>query len=222
MPAVLFGSIGTLADTSELQRESFNEAFRAHGLDWEWSREEYRELLRGSGGAKRIAEHAQERGEQVDAAAVHRSKSELFQKKLRASHPQPRAGLADTIEQARSHGYKLALVTTTSPDNVTALADALRPQVDIDTFDLIVDTSSVEQSKPDPAAYRYALERLGEDAGEVVAIEDNVGGVAAAVSAGVTCIAFPGEHNAGHDFGAAADRINELTFDELQTHLRAA
>lgn len=107
---------------------------------------------------------------------MHRTKSELFQKKLRASHPQPRAGLADTIEQARSHGYKLALVTTTSADNVTALADALRPQVDIDTFDLIVDTSSVEQSKPDPAAYRYALERLGEDAREVVAIEDNVGG----------------------------------------------
>lgn len=179
-------------------------------------------MLHGSGGAKRIAEYAQDRGEQVDAAAMHRTKSELFHKKLRESHPQPRAGLADTIEQARSHGYKLALATTTSPDNVIALADALRPQVDLDTFDLIVDTSSVGQSKPDPAAYRYALERLGEDAGEVVAIEDNVGGVEAAVSAGVTCIAFPGENNAGHDFDAAADRIDELNFDELQTHLRAA
>ena len=47
MPAVLFGSIGALADTSELQREAFNEAFDAHGLDWNWSRDEYRALLAG-------------------------------------------------------------------------------------------------------------------------------------------------------------------------------
>src|SRR5579875_2388832 len=67
MTAVLFGSIGTLADTSELQREAFNEAFREHGLDWNWSRDEYRELLRDSGGAKRIAAYAQERGDTVDA-----------------------------------------------------------------------------------------------------------------------------------------------------------
>jgi hypothetical protein len=33
MTTVLFDSIGSLADTSELQREAFNEAFRAHGLD---------------------------------------------------------------------------------------------------------------------------------------------------------------------------------------------
>ncbi len=222
MPAVLFGSIGTLADTSELQRESFNEAFRAHGLDWNWSRDEYRQLLEGSGGAKRIADYARERGQQVDAAAVHRTKSELFQKKVRQSHPAPRPGLTDTIDQARAHGYKLALVTTTSPDNVTALADALRPRVDIGSFDLVVDTTSVERAKPDPAAYRYALERLGEPAGEAVAIEDNVGGVQAAASAGVRCLAFPGENNAGHDFGAATDRIDELSFDQLRTHLPAA
>ena len=38
MSAILFGSISTLADTSELQRRAFNEAFEAHGLDWNWSR----------------------------------------------------------------------------------------------------------------------------------------------------------------------------------------
>jgi len=58
MSAVLFGSIGALADTSEVQREAFNEAFRAHGLDWDWSREEYRQLLQSSGGKDRIATYA--------------------------------------------------------------------------------------------------------------------------------------------------------------------
>ena len=36
MTAILFGSISTLADTSEIQRDSFNQAFAEHGLDWTW------------------------------------------------------------------------------------------------------------------------------------------------------------------------------------------
>lgn len=33
MPAILLRSISTLADTSELQRQAFNQAFAQHGLD---------------------------------------------------------------------------------------------------------------------------------------------------------------------------------------------
>ena len=50
MPAILFGSIGTIADTSELQRQSFNKAFALHNLQWQWSRAEYISLLEKSGG----------------------------------------------------------------------------------------------------------------------------------------------------------------------------
>ena len=59
MPALLFGSISTLADTSEEQRAAFNEAFARHGVDWRWERDEYRQLLTSNGGAARIAEFAQ-------------------------------------------------------------------------------------------------------------------------------------------------------------------
>jgi hypothetical protein len=40
MSAILFGSISTIADTSELQRQVFNQAFQARGLDWCWHRAE--------------------------------------------------------------------------------------------------------------------------------------------------------------------------------------
>lgn len=216
MPAVLFGSIGTIADTSELQRAAFNEAFAVHGLDWTWSQDDYRELLQGSGGARRIADYAQARGETVNAEAVHATKSQRFQDKLRATPPTLRPGLADTVARARQDGYKLALVTTTSAENIAALTEAVRSQVDLDSFDLIVDTTRVQESKPDPEVFRYALEHLHEQAAACVAVEDNVGGVQAAVAAGLTCVAFPGENNADHDFGAAAQRVESLTFAELQ------
>jgi HAD superfamily hydrolase (TIGR01509 family) len=222
MPAVLFGSIGTIADTSELQREAFNEAFREHGLDWHWSREEYQRLLEDSGGARRIAAYAESQGDEVDAAAVHRTKSRIFQEKLRASHVAPRPGLVDTLAQVRSNGYKLGLVTTTSAENITALTEAMRPQIDIESFDLIVDSSSVERSKPDPEAYRFALARLDEKPHACLAVEDNVGGVQAAVSAGLTCVVFPGENNAEHGFDGAAERVDRLAFAELRTLFPAA
>lgn len=216
MPAILFGSISTIADTSELQRRAFNQAFDAHGLDWHWDRAEYLALLERSGGQQRIAEHADAVGQSVDAAAVHRSKSEIFRSSLAESGITPRPGVVETVQAARSNGLKVALVTTTSPDNVSALIEALRPDLGVGDFDLIVDASDVEQPKPDRAAYTFALAGLGEAAGDCVAIEDNLNGVDAAVDAGLTCVAFPNRNTAGHDFARARVVVDRLGFDELQ------
>lgn len=194
MSAVLFGSISTLADTSELQRQAFNEAFAESGLDWEWSRDDYVAMLSSNGGAQRIQEYAQARGQDIDAAAVHTRKSEIFHRLLGDSTVTPRAGVTDTIAEAKRNHHKVGFVTTTSQANIDALLSALTPEITAETFDLIVDHESVSAAKPNAAAYEFALDQLGESADSVVAIEDNVGGVAAAVQAGIRCVAFPNEN----------------------------
>ena len=52
--AILFGSIGTLIESSNIQRNSFNEAFKEAGLDWYWDEQDYKILLKKSGGTKRV------------------------------------------------------------------------------------------------------------------------------------------------------------------------
>jgi len=215
MTALLFGSISTLADTSELQREAFNAAFAQHGLDWRWDHDEYVDLLQSSGGADRIAAYATQRGEEVDAAAVHATKSRIFQERLSSGGISPRPGVVESIEAARAQGVLVALVTTTEKANVTALLAALSPQVRPESFDLIVDTSSVGAPKPDPAAYTYAVKALGQRAGDCVAVEDNEGGVTSAVDAGVTVVAFPNANTSGHQFASAATRIDKVDLTEL-------
>ncbi len=222
MTALLLGSISTLADTSEIQREAFNRAFAQHGLDWQWGQEEYAGLLRGNGGKDRVAEYARGRGEDVDAEAVHATKSELFQAALAETEIAPRDGVVETIRQAQEAGTKVALVTTTSRANLDALGRAIAAHLDLSSLDLVVDASQVETAKPDPAAYRYALEQLGEEPGACVAIEDNVGGVQAANAAGVASVAFPNENTAGHDFSAASGRVEQLALADLQNYLAAA
>jgi HAD superfamily hydrolase (TIGR01509 family) len=216
MNAILFGSISTVTDTSELQRSAFNRAFEAHGLDWHWSQDDYVAMLEHNGGQDRITAYAEKLGQDVDAAAIHESKSKIFQNTLATGEFTPRPGVLETVEKARAEGVKLALVTTTSSTNVGALIAALRPTVDIASFDLVVDASHVDEVKPDKAAYLFALERLDEPAEACIAIEDNVGGVQSAVGAGLRVVAFPNQNTAGHTFDRASGRVEQLDFAELR------
>ena len=213
--AVLFGSIGTLADTSEQQREAFNLAFTQHGLDWQWDRDAYVAMLATSGGQSRIAEYARTRGESVDAPAVHRTKSELFQQSLATVGVPPRPGVVETIEAAKVNGLKLALVTTTTRANISALFQALGDSVQESDFDLVVDLDAVPAPKPDQAAYAFALAQLGERPADCLAIEDNVDGVASALAAGVACVAFPNANTAGHRFEGARRQVERLDAAEV-------
>ena len=56
--AIIFGSIGTVLETSDIQRKSFNKAFKKFGLNWYWSKNEYKKLLKMSGGENRLSNYA--------------------------------------------------------------------------------------------------------------------------------------------------------------------
>lgn len=210
MSTILFGSISTLADTSELQRQAFNDAFEAYGLDWNWSRDDYISMLGSNGGAQRVADFAESRGEDVDAAAVHAKKSAIFQELLGTATVSPRPGVVAVVDEAKRNGHELGFVTTTSQGNINALLSALQPHISAEMFDLIVNGDAVKNGKPHPDVYQFALDRLGVDASSAVAIEDNVGGVKAATAAGVKCIAFPNQNTAGGDFSAADETVDSL------------
>lgn len=210
MTALLLGSISTLADTSERQREAFNAAFAEHGLDWTWDRDEYRSMLSTAGGRDRIAAHAESVGADVDADAIHATKSRLFQESVAADGLTPRAGVVDTVRAARDAGQKVGLVTTTSRENVDAMLAGLSPDLGADRFDVIVSRDDVDEPKPAAAAYEHALSQLGVQASDAIAVEDNTDGVDAATAAGVTCVAFPNENTADHDFSAADRVVDQL------------
>lgn len=210
MKSLLFGSIGSVVETSEAQRESFNQAFLQHGLDWHWDRDQYRDLLQCSGGRHRIAHFAETRGEQVDASAVHQTKSKIFQTSIRTGNLKPRDGVQEVIELAKNSGIRLAMVTTTSRENVQSLLTAMSESIPANTFEIVVDAEMVEENKPDDECYRIALRELNVDAADCLAIEDNVDGVKSATDAGIKCIAFPGANTQDHDYTGA-----ELTTDSL-------
>ena len=54
LKAVFFGSIGTIAETSEIQRRSYNLAFKRLNFDCYWNVANYCEMLKIPGGKERI------------------------------------------------------------------------------------------------------------------------------------------------------------------------
>ena len=54
LSAVLFDVGGTIAESEEVHRQAFNDAFKEFGLAWYWDEAIYRELLLVGGGKERI------------------------------------------------------------------------------------------------------------------------------------------------------------------------
>ena len=212
MRALLLGSIGTLAETSDIQRQAFNAAFAVHGLDWHWSRERYALLLLSAGGRDRIAAEAEARGVEVDVAALHRRKSELFQARVREEGLSLRPGLAEALARAEAENLPVALVTTTGRANVEAVLAGLG--LPTRRFALIADATQVRARKPAPEVYEMALRTLGVAARDALAVEDNPDGAAAALAAGIACIALPGALHRPETFPAAAERQAVLDLSE--------
>lgn len=215
MPAVLFGSTSTIADTSEIERQAFNQAFRVHGLHWAWDRDDYRALLAVRGSRNRIARYAQTISQRVDADAVHRTTSQLFRSGLAESTLTPRPGVAETVGAARAHGFQVGCVTTASAENVSVLIAALSPHLLLRDFDVVVYAANVDRPKPGGAAYAYALDRLGEQPGDCVAVEDTLDGVRAAAAAGVPCVVLPNENTSGRHLATARAVLDRLSLDGL-------
>ena len=213
--AILFGSIGTIVETSELQRRSFNQAFSEAGLNWNWTLEEYQKMLTKSGGRNRINDFANQRGIKVNADALHLRKTEIFDRMMSDEKISPRPGVANLISYALDNGILLAFVTSTSTANIDAMFFALNNQIKKSDFSFIGNDKLVSQPKPNSEIYLKALSELKLNAEDCIAIEDTEVSMKSAIDANLKCIAFPGAMAHENDFSDAYLETRDLSPSHL-------
>ncbi len=214
LEALIFDVDGTLAETEELHRQAFNETFADHGLDWYWTRDDYRRLLTTTGGKERIARHLTEVGGHpcdLDIPALHIAKTARYTDLMAKGDLPLRAGVQALIDEARAAGLKLAIATTTSRPNVEALCLATFGVVADLLFAVIASGDEVAAKKPAPDVYQLALTRLGLPASRAIALEDSANGLKSASAAGLLCIVSPSAYTANEDFSTAAKVIKDFT-----------
>lgn len=224
--ALIFGSVGTLVETSDMQRRAFNAAFAAEGLDWYWDKRTYADLLQSSGGAARIAHFAESLNETVDADQVHATKVALFGQMMARDGLTLRPGVGALIKAAHASDIPVAFATTTGATQLDAMFDALavmdEDALSRDDFAFVGDADTVVHAKPAPDIFEAALRALGVAAADAVAIEDSAVNAAAPLVAGITTFVTPGEMHLGRDMPQGAIVLRELSPDVLVNHQMAA
>jgi HAD superfamily hydrolase (TIGR01509 family) len=210
MKAILFGSIGTLIETSDLQREAFNQAFKEAGLDWYWDQEDYTKLLKKSGGTKRIEDFAEKNNTNVDAKKIRERKTQIYNDKINSSLISPREGVLDVLEYALKNKIKIGFVTSTTLDNIEAVFKTLNNQIKKNYFDFIGNNKLIKEAKPAPDIYIKALKSLELNSTECIAIEDTVESALSAYRAKIKCIAFPGLFHVDDDFSFCLKKLDKL------------
>jgi HAD superfamily hydrolase (TIGR01509 family) len=211
LKALLFDVDGTLAETEDGHLAAFNRAFEEKGLNWNWSPELYHELLSVTGGRERIKYFVErynpnfERPDDLDAFArdLHKTKTDYYVQMMSKGDIALRPGVKRLINEARSEGVRLAIATTTSPANIEALlVNALDPDA-MSWFEVVAAGDMVKAKKPAPDVYLLALDKLGLDADECIALEDSENGIHSSLGAGVKTIIATNKYTHDNDFTGA-------------------
>ena len=193
MKAIFLGSIGVIAETSELQRKAFNAAFADFGLDWYWNIANYCDMLKNPGGISRIQQFSKGLLSDDEIASIHQKKEAYFNQYL-SDGIAPRPGISECLAHCKENDIQLGLITTTTKNNIATLAHALKNYLDLSDFDLITTKDDVSKEKPNSENYSYALARFGLSATEVIAIEDTEINQAAALKEDIFCYLYAGEY----------------------------
>ena len=192
--AVIFDFDGVIVDSEPLHYRAIQAALATVGLGFGYDeylaryvgfddRDVFREALRAAGQA--VAEDR--------VAALCRLKAAAFRHLLDGDIPAV-AGAAPLIRELAAQGVPLAVASGALEAEIRFVLGRLGLT---DCFSVVVSSDQVAVSKPDPATYRLAVERLtaafpnrGIRAGACLAIEDTACGVASARGAGLRVLAL--------------------------------
>jgi HAD superfamily hydrolase (TIGR01509 family) len=214
--ALVFDVDGTMAETEEVHRRAFNDAFARAGLNWYWDQATYGQLLRVAGGKERIRAFAMRKRTMPllsnrEIAELHRIKTARYAELIATGGCPLRPGVEALLRKARQRSQRIAIATTTSRANIDALLSIALGDDWVEWFETIVAGDDVREKKPAPDVYLMMLARLSLPAQRCIAIEDSRNGLLAASRAGIPVLFTRSAYFRDDDCSEALLAVDELT-----------
>jgi beta-phosphoglucomutase len=221
MKGVVFDFDGIIVDSEPLHYRAFQKLLEPLGAAFTWL--DYVERYMGFDDRDAFREAFRSKSMLLDddvLAGLIAAKAKIFQD-VAAEGVEPYPGVVELI-RLLSGRVPLAICSGALRSDIEPVLGMLGLA---DSFDCMVTAEEVDASKPDPACYRLAVQRLqqlfpavGITAAETVAIEDTPAGIQAAKDAGMHVLAVSNSYPAA-DL-AAADRVvaalSGIGVEELQ------
>jgi beta-phosphoglucomutase len=208
--AVLFDLDGVIVSTDEYHFEAWKRLAEAEGIPF--SRED-NERLRGVSRMESleiILEKASCEYSDEEKEAMATRKNDIYRELLRNLSPSDiLPGVAEVLDGLRTRKVKMAIGS--SSKNAQPILKAIGLN---DAFDVIVDGTHIQRSKPDPQVFSMAGEQLGIPAEQCLVVEDADAGVDAGLAAGMPVLAV-GAATGHPEATIKAEDLTDITLEEM-------
>ena len=207
--AIIFDFDGTIIDTETAWYITFRGAYKKHGIHL--TLEQYSQCLGTSLHAFNPYTYLR---------THHNLPIDLeeFKQSVQQQHTEMmikegiRPGILKLLESAKALGLKIGLASSSERAWIDKFVKLHGIE---DYFECYCTADTVQKVKPDPELYLQALEKLGVEASEAIAIEDSPNGARAAVAAGIPTVVIKNEITKQLPFGDGHYTIDSLEEHEL-------
>ncbi|HKR64614.1 MAG TPA: HAD family hydrolase [Thermoanaerobaculia bacterium] len=206
--AFLLDIDGTLVDSNDKHVDCWVEAFAHFGKEVEWS--EIRQQI-GKGGDLLVPDTLNAREMRAFGEDVKKYRGELWKSNYMES-VQPFAGARESIDALHARGIKLAVASSSNPDEVEYYVELLGIGA---LLEGATSKKDAEVSKPSPEIFQAALERVKSDPARTFALGDTPYDVLAAHRIPVPVVAV-----LSGGFARELLKKAEFLFDDISAMVR--
>ncbi|MEM7627293.1 MAG: HAD family phosphatase [Planctomycetota bacterium] len=186
LEAIVFDFDGVIVDSEPLHYQAF--VMVGKGIGFEFTYEEYLATYIGFDDRDAFRLMLQVSGQEptddrvAELCAMKQPAFNAVAKMNAANGAIAIPGALELIDECHQTDLPRAIASGATREDIELMLDLLDRR---DRFDVIVTADDVQYSKPDPTSYALAVERLGIDPGNALAIEDTAAGLASAQGAGL-------------------------------------
>lgn len=172
--AILFDLDGVLVDACDWHYHALNEALRTV-MGFDITREEHETKYNG------LPTNVKLRMLNIDDHTANKigELKQIITMKMIYNHANIMVEKQELHQYLKNNGIKIACVT----NSIAATANLMLERTgQLQYMDLIVTNEDVQNNKPSPDCYNYAIEKLGVDPSACICVEDSPKGLQAAIN----------------------------------------
>lgn len=177
--AVIFDMDGVLVEAKEWHYVALNQALELFGLTI--TRYDHLVTFDGLPTSQKLRMLSEERGLPVGLHPIIEALKQKYTMRLIRSNCEPRFEHEYAIRRLRGEGMRLAVAS----NSIRATLDAMLGEAGLlPFFEFTLSNQDVSEPKPSPEIYNLAIRRMGLTSHQVLIVEDNERGLAAARASG--------------------------------------